>query len=306
MNRPTKQTPGGRAYLDLQNRARRERRPTQELLTLYVLERWLARLMATSYADSFVLKGGMLLFALDARRPTADADLLARHLANDVSTVAACVREIAAVDLTEYDGVEFLPDTTTTQSTRDEDVYAGVRVTMECRISTAELKLKLDVNFGDPVTPAPQTITLASQRPDFPSLKMHGYPIETVLAEKICTAIALGEANTRVRDYADIYTLIGKHDVTYATLRTALEATAAYRQLTLVPMSTVVGALGTLRQSPYQAFRRRLGVDGSHLPPEFSQVVSGIVAFADPLSTGLPERALWHPAEMQWQGLPQV
>jgi hypothetical protein len=52
MNRPTKQSPGGRAYLDLQNRTRREQRPTQELLTLHVLERWLARLMASSYAGS--------------------------------------------------------------------------------------------------------------------------------------------------------------------------------------------------------------------------------------------------------------
>jgi Nucleotidyl transferase AbiEii toxin, Type IV TA system len=300
MNRPTKQTPGGRAYLDLQNRACREQRPTQELLMLYVLERWLARLMASSYAESFVLKGGLLLFALDARRPTADADLLASHLANDVSTVAACVREIAIIDLTEYDGVEFLPETIAALPIRDEDAYAGVRITMDCRISTAALKLTLDVNFGDPVTPAAQTITLASQRPDFPSIKIRGYPIEIVLAEKICTAIALGEANTRVRDYADVYTLIGKHDVTFTAAGAALDATAAYRRVSLVTLSTVVGTLSTLRQSTYQAFRRRLGIDGGHLPSAFSQVVSGVVAFSDPLVSGLPEHALWLPAKQQW------
>ena len=37
MTRPTRGTAGGQAYLDLQNRARRERRTTQELLILYVL-----------------------------------------------------------------------------------------------------------------------------------------------------------------------------------------------------------------------------------------------------------------------------
>jgi hypothetical protein len=47
MNPPTRASEGGRAYLDLQNRARRERRGTQELLTLYVVERWLARLSAS-------------------------------------------------------------------------------------------------------------------------------------------------------------------------------------------------------------------------------------------------------------------
>lgn len=77
MTRVTRQTPAGRAYLDLQNRARRERRSTQELLALYVVERWLARLSKSAYTDQFVLKGGMLLAAFDARRPTADADALA-------------------------------------------------------------------------------------------------------------------------------------------------------------------------------------------------------------------------------------
>jgi hypothetical protein len=72
----------GRAYLDLQNRARTERRGTQELLTLYVVERWLARLSTSTYAAKFVIKGGMLLAAYDARRPTADLDALARSIAN--------------------------------------------------------------------------------------------------------------------------------------------------------------------------------------------------------------------------------
>lgn len=49
MKRPPRQSAAGRAYLDLQNRARRERRGTQELLTMYVVERWLARLSRSDY-----------------------------------------------------------------------------------------------------------------------------------------------------------------------------------------------------------------------------------------------------------------
>lgn len=70
MNRPTRASEAGRAYLDLQNRARAERRGMQQLLTLYVVERWLARLSASPHADKFVIKGGMLLAAYGARRPT--------------------------------------------------------------------------------------------------------------------------------------------------------------------------------------------------------------------------------------------
>lgn len=60
MTRPTRASAAGRAYLDLQNRARRENRGTQELLTMYVVERWLARLSCSAYvghcaaADCFV------------------------------------------------------------------------------------------------------------------------------------------------------------------------------------------------------------------------------------------------------------
>ena len=74
MRRPTRATAAGQAYLDLQNRARAEGRATQELLTLYVVERWLARLSMSPYAEQFIIKGGVLLAAYDARRPTADLD----------------------------------------------------------------------------------------------------------------------------------------------------------------------------------------------------------------------------------------
>ena len=41
MSRPTRESAAGRAYLDLQNQARRQKRGTQELLTMYIVERWL-------------------------------------------------------------------------------------------------------------------------------------------------------------------------------------------------------------------------------------------------------------------------
>jgi nucleotidyltransferase AbiEii toxin of type IV toxin-antitoxin system len=83
MSRPTRATAASSAYLDLQNRVRAEGRGTRKFLTLYVVERWLARLSTSPYADQFVLKGGMLLAAYDARRPTADLDARARSVAND-------------------------------------------------------------------------------------------------------------------------------------------------------------------------------------------------------------------------------
>jgi hypothetical protein len=75
--RPTRATPDGRAYLDLQNKARREKRPTDELLALYALEGFLGRLAASRHSENLVLKGGVLLAAFDARRTTRDVVLQA-------------------------------------------------------------------------------------------------------------------------------------------------------------------------------------------------------------------------------------
>lgn len=60
MTQPARDTTAGRAYLDLRRKARAEGRGTNELLVLYVLERFLYRLSISPYRDRFVLKGGML------------------------------------------------------------------------------------------------------------------------------------------------------------------------------------------------------------------------------------------------------
>lgn len=301
MSRPSWDTPAGRAYLDLQNRARRERRGTQELLTLYVVERWLARLSASPYADQFVLKGGMLLAAFDARRPTADADALARNFANHEATVVARVVEIANQSLPDDDGVEFRTGTVTSRVIRDEDLYSGVRIAMDCAIATAIVKLRLDVNFGDPVTPGPELTDLPALRPGQPPTRVLGYPLETVLAEKIATAIALGPANTRVRDYADIYTLTGAHVVTHAVTRAALLATAAHRQVAVVPLSTAIGNFVDLRSGTYTAYRSGLGPDGQQLPTDFEHVVQAVIDFADPLAEDREQSRRWDPRSRNWE-----
>jgi hypothetical protein len=156
--RPTLATVDGRVYLDLQNLARRQGRPTDELHQLYALEGFLARLVASPYADMFVLKGGVLLAAYDTRRPTRDVDLQAQHLSNDIGHVLAIVRQIAGLHLD--DGLVFDASAATADGIRDQDAYPGVRVTITGGLAAARLTFHVDVNVGDPIWPAPQTISL--------------------------------------------------------------------------------------------------------------------------------------------------
>jgi hypothetical protein len=222
VSRPTRASESGRAYLDLQNRARSERRGTQELLTLYVVERWLARLSTSPHVEKFVVKGGMLLAAYDARRPTA--------------------------------------------------------------------------------TPAPTWVAVPSLRPGLEPVQVLGYPIETVLAEKVATAIALGPANTRVRDYADIYALTGKHAITHRIARRALLATTAYRGTPVQRLSDALGNFAELRRQTFDAYRKSLGDVGLQLPADLKELVSAVTAFADPLAAEAGH-AIWQPNERQWSQL---
>lgn len=299
MSRPTRDSAAGRAYLDLQNQARRQKRGTQELLTMYVVERWLSRMARSAYVEDFVLKGGMLLASFGTRRPTVDADALARNMASDDETVASRVAEIAAIEDPD-DGVEFLPETVTTTMIRDDALYPGVRVTMTAQLATAQVKLRLDINFGDPVTPAPRIVELPALRPDSPPIRILGYPIETVLAEKLVTAIEMGRANTRVRDFADVHLLTGAQAVRCGSLRDALVATAEFRGTALIPLARAAGGLGELRDSTYAAYRKGLGQTGVSLPDRFSDALAAVAAFVDPVLIGLDAEAVWNPGERDW------
>lgn len=297
MSKPQRATPAGRAYLDLQKLARTSGRTMQALLSMYVSERWLARLAVSGHKSRFVLKGGVLLAALGQRRPTQDADLLAVRTSNDHDVVIDYVNQIASIGLA--DGVQFDTSTTKAAAIREGDDYAGVRLTMNAALASAQVKLKLDINFGDPVTPAPQLIALPTLL-DGGDLAVLGYPIVTVLAEKICTAIQLGEANTRIRDYVDLFNLTGAHVLAFAQTKLAVRSTAAHRRTVLRPLGDAMGQLAATRAGNYRAYRSELGVDGAHLPADFAVVTQAVAAFADPLLGVLDDDARWDPETRAW------
>jgi hypothetical protein len=296
--RPTRRTRAGRAYLDLQNTARREKRPTDELLTLYALEGFLARLSASPHRDALVLKGGVLLAAFDARRPTRDVDLQARALANDLDAVLAVVRDVAATPLPGDldDGLSFDLASATAQVIRDEEDYPGVRVSLVAGLAPARLTFHVDVNVGDPIRPAPRLIDLPRLLGG--TIRLRGYPIAMVHAEKLVTAIARGTANTRWRDFADLHTLSGVHPVPAAQLLEALTAVASHRGVALQPLAVVLDGYPLLGQNRWAAWRRRHRRE--ELPASFADLLASVSAFADPVLRGHVTDATWDPRRRAW------
>jgi hypothetical protein len=297
MSRISRGTPAGDAYLDLKTQARRSGRPTDELIQLYLLECFLARLVISSMRDKLVLKGGVLLATFGDRRPTRDVDLAGLDISNDSDAVLSLVRVILNVQLPD-DGVEFDPDSATAEIIREEHEYAGVRVSASARLASARSRFHVDVNVGDPIWPEPAVVSLPRLLGG-PPIVLAGYPLAMVYAEKIVTAVQRGTANTRWRDFADVWTLSNRHAVDGSDLQGAVERVARYRQAQLSPLSLALEGYAEIGQTKWAGWRRRNGYD--HLPETFAEVLNGVVAFADPaLAGGLVEQE-WAPTARQWQ-----
>jgi hypothetical protein len=293
--RAKRSTTSGRVYLALQAKARHERRNTDELLQLYVLEGFLDRLAASPHASGLILKGGVLLAAYELRRPTRDVDLQARSVANDAESILAMVREVVAVE--RDDGLVFSPGTAAAEVIRDVEEYSGVRVSLRCTLASAKLAFQVDVNVGDPIWPAPRTISLPRLLGG--QLTLVGYPVAMIHAEKLVTALQRGIANTRWRDFADMYLLTRKHGVSGAELVGALRQVAKYRKAELASLSTVLAGYATVAQARWSAWRRQQQLE-DRLPAEFRELIEFVVRFSEPALLGAVSDKTWSPVGATW------
>ena len=295
MSVPSRATRAGRAYLDLRKLARETQRPVDELLHLYVLEAFLDRLASSRFAERLVLKGGVLLAAFEERRATRDVDLQAQAVESDMDAVCAMACEIAAIAID--DGVTFETEIATAEQIRDEEIYAGVRVTMTARLATARQHFHIDMNMGDPITPAPKQVRLPRLLGG--EMLLRGYPLAMVHAEKIVTAIARGTVNTRWRDFADIYMLARRHAIHGTELVRSVRRVSEHRQVQLVPLSGVLAGYGQIGQQRWAGWRRRQRLE-DRLPEQFGDVVAVVIDFADPAIVGAAKGRSWGPAVGAW------
>ena len=174
------------------------------IMTRYALERFLYRLGQSDHRPNFVLKGALLLRALDPafRRATKDLDLLGFG-PSDAAHVSACIQDCCALQV-EDDGLEFDTSALTCTPIREDLEYGGLRVAFAARLGSAWLRMQVDVGFGDAVTPMPQDLlypTLLDQPPP----NVRAYPVITAVAEKLHAVTVLGMSNTRMNDYYDLY-----------------------------------------------------------------------------------------------------
>jgi predicted nucleotidyltransferase component of viral defense system len=264
----------------LLNLAKETSRPHELLLTRYALERLLYRLGTTNHRDRFVLKGAMLMttwFHLPFR-PTRDLDLLGFG-DPDPQAMLAIFREICAVEIA--DGVTFDVGGLTVDLIREELEYGGLRIKTDAAIAGARVRIVIDVAFGDAIEPGATELELPVLL-DLPAPRLRAYPRETVIAEKFQGMVALGRANSRMKDFYDIWLLSRTYEFKGDGLARAIAATFGRRK-TPVPADRPYAltrdfADDRAKQQQWVSFAEGIGAE----LPALSDVVAELAAFLMP------------------------
>ena len=250
------------------------------LLTRYATERLLYRLSTTPHRDRFVLKGAMLMTTWfdDPHRPTRDVDFLG-YGDPAPEPMLAVFREICAIE--ENDGIIFDVDALRVELIREELEYGGLRLRTTARLAGARITIVIDIGFGDAIEPGVEEISLPVLL-DLPAPHLHAYARETVIAEKFQAMVALGLANSRMKDYYDIWMLSRSYAFDGERLSRALAATFE-RRGTAVPEEvpdalTQAFATDATKQRQWGAFTRDLAVD----VPSLETIVNDPAGFLMP------------------------
>ena len=215
----------------LLNIARKDGLDYQVLLIRYLYERLLYRLSVSQYREKFCLKGGALLYAFEKEfaRPTLDIDFLCIKINNDETVIKQIFTEIMAIPC-DNDGVVFDTNFLKTEIITENKAYHGIRLIYIARLDTIIQTMKIDIGFGDVVIPAAQSLSYPVLIPDLPVPEILAYSLETVVAEKFHVMIDLAEANSRYKDFYDVYQILSQNELDAANLTDAIQATFHNRE----------------------------------------------------------------------------
>jgi predicted nucleotidyltransferase component of viral defense system len=275
----------------------------QLLLTRYANERLLYRLASSPHASAFVLKGAALftLWTGKPHRVTRDVDLLGFGEPT-ASSIRGIFTDVFALELDD-DGVRFDLDTLVVGPIREDQEYAGIRLAIVARVTAAQVRLQIDVGFGDAITPEASVVEFPALL-DFPAPRLRAYPRETVVAEKLEAMVQLGMTNSRMKDFYDLAVLARDFDFDCSLLTQAIRATFERRKTELpegVPVAlTTAFADDPTKKTQWSGFIRKAAArDAGTLAETASAVWRFVERPLRDARTGVSTPSRW-PAGGRW------
>lgn len=243
----------------LKNQAVANGKTFQEALTAYGLERTVYRLSVSEYVERFTLKGGIFLYALfegEFARATRDIDLLARNMSNNVGDMKKVFESIFSIECD--DALRYDLGTLNVKDITEFKEYYGISVSIMAYLDRTKVPVSIDVGFGDVVYPD-------RVKMDFPVLldmevpEIYAYSISSVISEKFEAIVSLGDANSRYKDFYDIYILADRYDLDGMELKEAVKETFDHRGTGLGDIFAFTNDFITseIHQSRWKAFLKK-------------------------------------------------
>lgn len=266
----------------LRNTAKSSGAPFQQILQQYAMERFLYRVSRSQHAQTVILKGALLLktIGIPRARPTMDIDMLRKGKADQASLIAL-VKDCATIEV-EQDGLTFLADSAVAEEITKDSEYQGTRILMDARMDNVRLRIQVDFGVGDVMVPGPRVIEYPALL-DSDTIRLLAYPIESAIAEKLEAMVALGNANSRMKDFYDVWTCSQHLKLDKDSLLKAIDATFKNRGTPLPVSDFEALSPGFVdgHQPQWNAFVKKIGEED--LRDRFGKIVEDIRLFANPL-----------------------
>ncbi len=213
----------------LKNKADESGQPFNEILQYYGMERFLYRLSKTRHVNNLILKGGLMFYGLGIpmRRTTRDIDFLgvSENMQQDILSI---FREALSVPFLE-DGVLFDMESLRLSPTQVEANHGGIRITFSGNLGKMRLPIQVDIGFSDELVSETLRMDYPVILADMEKPHLQGYPPESIISEKFHAMVRFADANSRWKDYYDIYLLTETFEFESRSVANAIRATFANR-----------------------------------------------------------------------------
>lgn len=291
--------PGASVRQRLLNLSRKKREDFNYTLNRYAIERFLFRLGRSPYAEKFILKGATLFlyWQIDAYRQTRDINLL-MFGSDDPAKLEEIFKAICRLPV-EEDGLLFNEDSVKGEVIRDSQEYGGARIFLAGNCDSAKIRLQFDIGFGDRITPQPVEADMPVLL-DHPAPHLKIYPPETFIAEKFEAMVKLGMANSRLKDFFDVWMLSQNFLFQGEIFCRALENTFNRRK-TPLPADTPLALTAQFYSDPdkNKQWKSFLGIKKINSPvPKLPDLMAELSAFLLPALAMIRKRNFektWNP-----------
>lgn len=229
----------------VRNVSKSDDKVAKSMLRIFFMERFLERVSISKYKNNFILKGGMLVSALLGInvRATMDIDTTILSLPLTKNDIAGIILDICEIPIDDNVSFKII----SIDTIMDDFDYPGIRLHMEGALDRLRQPIKIDVSTDDAITPHAVEYNYELMFENR-VICLNTYNIETLLAEKLQTIIARGTANTRMRDFYDIYEIVQMKNFSYDILRDAFSNTCKKRE-TPFSQNTIIEELNNISSS---------------------------------------------------------